>query len=226
MAACADHPAPATDLRGGAEAQSGCGCAPPDTDGDVGPNHYVEAVNASFKVFDKNGTTLAGPTTYNSLFAPLVGTPCNGQNDGDPYVLYDPVADRWLVSDFAFPSFPGNSFFQCIAVSQTPSPVTGGWFLYALQVDPANPTFLGDYPKFGFWNNPQPGGAYFLTMNLFSNFTTFNGVRAYALDRASMLSGGPANAVGFTIPIAGLGDSYSLVRRDLSHGHSAARGTR
>ena len=75
----------------------------------------------------------------------------------------------------------------------------------------ANPTFLGDYPKFGFWNNPQPGGAYFLTMNLFSSPTTFNGVRAYALDRGSMLAGGPANAVGFTIPIAGLGDSYSLV---------------
>jgi hypothetical protein len=204
-------PPPLLTFEGVAETQSGCGCEPPDTDGDVGPNHYVEAVNSSFKVFDKNGATLAGPTTYNSLFAPLVGTPCNGQNDGDPYTLYDPLADRWLVSDFAFPSFPGSSFWQCIAISKTPSPVTGGWFLYALQVDPANPTFLGDYPKFGFWSDPQPGGAYFLTMNLFSNFTTFNGVRAYALDRGSMLSGGPANAVGFTIPTAGLGDSYSLV---------------
>lgn len=204
-------PAPLLTFEGVSQAQSGCGCEPPDTDGDVGPNHYVEAVNSSFKVFDKNGNTLAGPTTYNSLFAPLVGTPCSGQNGGDPYVLYDPVADRWLVSDFAFPSFPGTSFWQCIAVSQTPSPVSGGWFLYALQVDPANPTFLGDYPKFGFWTDPQPGGAYFLTMNLFSNFTTFNGVRVYALDRASMLGGGPANAVGFTIPLSGLGDSYSLV---------------
>jgi hypothetical protein len=204
-------PPPLLTFEGVAEAQSGCGCEPPDSDGDVGPNHYVEAVNSSFKVFDKSGNTLAGPTTYNSFFAPLTGTPCNGQNDGDPYVFYDPLADRWVVSDFAFPSFPGNSFWQCIGVSQTSSPVTGGWFLYALQVDPANPTFLGDYPKFGFWNNPQPGGAYFLTMNLFSSPTTFNGVRAYALDRASMLSGGPTNAVGFTIPIAGLGDSYSLV---------------
>jgi hypothetical protein len=204
-------PPPILTFEGVAETQSGCGCEPPDTDGDVGPNHYVEAVNSSFKVFDKNGNTLAGPTTYNSLFAPLVGTPCSGQNDGDPYVFYDPLADRWVISDFAFPSFPGNSFWQCIAVSQTASPVAGGWFLYALQVDPANPTFLGDYPKFAFWNNPQPGGAYFLTVNLFSNFTTFNGVRAFALDRASMLAGGPTNAVAFTIPLAGLGDSYSLV---------------
>jgi hypothetical protein len=191
-------------------AAQACACAPPDTDGDVGPNHYVEAVNVAFKVFDKSGNTLAGPTTYNSLFAPLTGTPCgSGQNDGDPFALYDPVADRWLISDFAFPSFPGSSFWQCIAVSQTPDPVSGGWFLYALQVDPSNPTFLGDYPKFALWNNPQPGGAYFLTVNLFN--PNFQGVRVFALDRGSMLGGGPANAISFMIPIAGLGDSYSLV---------------
>jgi len=203
-------PGPLLTFEGLGAAQA-CACAPPDSDGDVGPNHYVEAVNVAFAIYNKNGTLLSGPTTYNSLFAPLTGTPCSGQNDGDPYALYDPVADRWVISDFAFPSFPGTSFYQCIAVSQTSDPVSGGWFLYALQVDPANPTFLGDYPKFGFWNNPQPGGAYFLTMNLFSSPTTFNGVRAYALDRASMLTGGPAHAIGFTIPIAGLGDSYSLV---------------
>src|SRR6266446_8528585 len=188
-----------------------CGCQPSDSEGDVGPNHYIEAINLTFEIFDKNGNTLSGPTTYNSFFSSLTGTPCTNANDGDPYVLYDPIADRFLISDFAFPSFPGSSFWQCIAVSQTSDPVSGGWFLYALQVDPAHPTYLGDYPKFGLWNNPQPGGAYFLTMNLFSNGSTFNGVRAYALDRASMLSGGPANAIGFSITPATLSDSYSLV---------------
>jgi hypothetical protein len=203
-------PGPLLTFEGGAAAQF-CACAPPDSDGDVGPSHYIEAINVAFKVFDKNGNTLAGPITYNSLFAPLTGTPCANANDGDPFVFYDQIAHRWVVSDFAFPSFPGTSFYQCIAVSQTSDPVSGGWFLYGLQVDSSNPTFLGDYPKFALWNNPQPGGAYFLTMNLFSSPTTFNGVRAYALDRASMLSGGPTHAIGFTIPIAGLGDSYSLV---------------
>src|SRR6266404_2308395 len=216
-------PGPLLTFEGGAAAQF-CACAPPDSDGDVGPNHYVEAINTSFKVFDKNGNTLAGPTTYNSLFAPLTGTPCSGQNDGDPFVFYDHLADRWVISDFAFPSFPGTSFYQCIAVSQTSSPVSGGWFLYALRVDPSNPTFLGDYPKLALWNNPQPGGAYFLTMNLFSSPTTFNGVRAYSLDRASMLSGGPTNAIGFTIPTAGLGDSYSLVAASFRTGHAPPAG--
>src|SRR5215471_13559479 len=59
-----------------------CGCQPSDSEGDVGPNHYVEAINESFKIFDKNGNTLSGPTTYDSFYAPLVGTPCNGFNDG------------------------------------------------------------------------------------------------------------------------------------------------
>src|SRR6266496_2143824 len=204
--------------------QSGCNCAPPDTDGDVGPNHYVQAVNVSFRVFDKTGVTLAGPTTYNSLFAPLTGTPCNGQNDGDPFAFYDQVADRWVVSDFAFPSFPGSSFWQCIAVSQTPSPVSGGWFLYAIQIDPANPTQLGDYPKFTMWNNPQPGGTYFFTVNLFTSPTSFVGVRAFALDRARMLAGLSANAIAITIPPAGLGDSYSLVGANFRTGTAPPAG--
>ena len=190
-----------------------CGCQPSDTDGDVGPNHYVEAVNESIRIFDKNGNTLSGPTSYNSFFSGLTGTPCANANDGDPYVIYDWAADRWMISDFAFPSFPGSSFWQCIAVSQTPDPVSGGWFLYALQVDPANPTFLGDYPKFALWNSggSPAQNAYFLTMNLFSSPTTFNGVRAYALDRASMLTGGPAHAIGFTLSATDVGASYSFV---------------
>src|SRR6266536_3847701 len=110
-----------------------CGCAPPDTNGDVGPNHYVEPVNESIKIFDKNGNTLAGPITYNSFFS-LLPAPCNNANDGDPFVMYDQLADRWVISDFAFPSFPGSSFWQCIGVSQSPDPVAGPWALYAIQV--------------------------------------------------------------------------------------------
>jgi len=203
--------------------QSGCGCLPPDSDGDVGPNHYVNAVNSSIKIFDKSGNPLNGTngTTFNSFFLPLgPTTPCGAsQNRGDPFVFYDHLANRWVVSDFAFPSFPGVSFYQCIGVSQTSDPVSGGWFLYAVQVDPANPTRLGDYPKFALWSD-----AYYLTMNEFSNNTTFNGVRVYALDRASMISGGPTHAVGFTIDPTGLGDSYSLVPASFRTGNAPPAG--
>jgi hypothetical protein len=203
-----------------------CGCQPSDSEGDVGPNHYVEAVNESIRIFDKSGNTLAGPISYNSFFAGLTGTPCTFANDGDPYVVYDTAADRWLISDFAFPSFPGSSFYQCIGVSQTPNPVSGGWFLYAIQVDPANPTYLGDYPKFALWNSggSPAQNAYFLTMNLFSGPTTFNGVRAYALDRASMLAGGPTNAIGFTLSATDVGASYSFVAASFRTGNPPPAG--
>jgi hypothetical protein len=194
------------------QAQTQCRCMPPDTNGDVGPNHYVQAVNVRFAVYDKNGNTLLPPTTFHSLFAPLVGTPCSDGRQADPFVFFDHMADRWVVSDLAFDSESGSSFWECIGVSQTGDPVSGGWYLYALQTDPAHPTFFGDYPKLAMWNNPQPGGAYHLTVNVFSEIG-FEGVRVYALDRGSMLSGGPTTAISFMIPYAAMPDPpfYSLV---------------
>lgn len=204
-------PTPSATFPGITSAQSACGCLPPDTDGDVGPNHYIQAVNSRFKILDKAGNELLAPTTYNTLFSPMgTSTPCgNNQNDGDAVVFYDHLADRWVISDFAFPAFPGTSFYQCIAVSKTSDPVAGGWWLYALQVDPSNTNYLGDYPKFGMWPD-----AYYLTMNMFSNNTTFNGVRVYALPRTDLINGTGApnpGAIGFTIDPATLGDAYSLV---------------
>ena len=140
-------PPPLLTFDGTDRPTSGCNCRPPDTNGDVGPNHYLQTVNSGFRVFDKSGTPLTPFITYNSFFTPLgTGNPCgNNQNDGDPFAFYDQVADRWVVSDFAFPGFPGpGPFYQCIGVSQTPDPVAGPWFLYAVLVDPVN---LNDYPK-------------------------------------------------------------------------------
>jgi hypothetical protein len=214
-------PPPLLTFAGTDRVGSGCNCRPPDTNGDVGPNHYVQTVNAGFRVFDKAGNPLAPFTTYNSFFAPLgTSTPCgNNQNGGDPLVFYDQIANRWVVSDLGFSGFPGpGPFYECIGVSQTPDPLAGGWNLYALLVDATN---LDDYPKMALWNNPQPGGAYFLTVNLFNGATTaFDGVSVFALDRGSMLTGGPAHAISFIIPPGdpGLGDSYSLVAANFRTG--------
>ena len=152
-------PLPLLTFEGITFAQTQCAfCYPPDTNGDVGPNHYVQTVNTSFRVFDKLGNPLTPVTTFNSFFAPLGGgNPCgNNQNHGDPFVLYDQIADRWVITDFATPI---NSLWECIGVSQTGDP-TGAYYLYALQHDPMNPQRFGDYPKFALWPD-----AYYLTMN-------------------------------------------------------------
>src|SRR3954471_3637951 len=108
MSPLPNMPAPLLTFDGMNSAQSGCMCLPPDTDGDVGLNHYVQSVNSSIKIFDKSGNPLNGAngTTYNSFFSPMGNsTPCgNNLNQGDGYVFYDHIADRWVISDFAFPN--------------------------------------------------------------------------------------------------------------------------
>ena len=52
--------------------------APPDTVGDVGPNHYVQAVNTVLRIFDKNGATADAGRVARRFFGPL-GSGCNGQ---------------------------------------------------------------------------------------------------------------------------------------------------
>src|SRR5438876_2273069 len=94
-------PPPLLTFEGLGAAQA-CACAPPDSDGDVGPNHYVEAVNVAFNVYNKNGTSLAGPITFSSFFAPLTGTACSGGNQTDPIAFYDQIADRWVITISAY----------------------------------------------------------------------------------------------------------------------------
>jgi len=151
------------------------GFVPPDTIGDVGPNHYVQMVNVSFAIFNKSGTLLTGPTSINALWTGQ-GNQCEANNDGDPVVLYDPLADRWMLAQFAVP----NPYYMCIAISQTPDP-TGAYFLYEFQV----PDFP-DYPKFGVWPD-----AYYMSTNE-------TNAAAYAFDRSAMLSGAAATFQRFT----------------------------
>jgi len=155
--------------------------APPDTNGDVGPNHYVQIVNTDLAVFTKGGTPLLGPVPVNTLWSGFGGG-CQLNNDGDPVVIYDPIADRWLISQFSVSGATGtvtNPFLQCVAVSQTADP-TGSYFRYSFPY-----TQFNDYPKVGVW----PDG-YYATFNMFNAAgTAFFGAKACAYDRARMLLG-------------------------------------
>lgn len=156
------------------------GLAPPDTIGDVGPNHYVQMVNTKFAMFDKSGGLLTGPTHINLLFSGLgAGNQCVLNNDGDPVVLYDRLADRWLLSQLAIPGGP-SGFHLCMAISKTPDPA-GSYFLYDF-VMPAFP----DYFKIGVW----PDGYYLATNEP-------GGVGVFALERTRMLQGLSASFIRF-----------------------------
>ena len=73
------------------------GLLPPDVSGAVGPDHYILMVNVAFAIYDKQGNLLVGPSPINALWAGF-GGPCTTNNNGDPIVRYDHLADRWLMS--------------------------------------------------------------------------------------------------------------------------------
>ena len=167
---------------------------PPDPNGDVGPNHYIQAVNTAYAVYDKATGNLLAAFTENNLWAGAAGAgPCDGHSDGDPVVLYDPMADRWIITHFAFAN-NSTPFYQCIAVSKTGDPVSGGWWFYALRMDPGDAGHppvgaLNDYAKFGIW----PDCVYMSANEFLAPGFTFAGTLVAAFSRSDLESGLPLN---------------------------------
>jgi hypothetical protein len=159
--------------------------APPDTTGDVGPNHYVQWVNLRYSVYTltRNAsneitgfTVVPGFPKNGSVVWQGFGGRCGSDNDGDPIVQYDQLADRWVLTQFAVSSRP---YTQCVAVSTSPDP-TGTYFRYAFSYDRS----FNDYPKMGVWPD-----AYYISYNMFRNGISFTGNTVCALERSRMLAG-------------------------------------
>jgi hypothetical protein len=165
--------------------------APPDTTGDVGPNHYVQWVNLRYAIYTLTrdasnqitGFNLVSgfPKNGNTIWQGFGGT-CETNNDGDPIVQYDQLADRWVLTQFAVSNTP---YTQCVAVSTGPDP-TGSYNRYAFSYG----TDFNDYPKMGVWPD-----AYYITYNMFRRGRTFVGNRVCALERDKMLIGATARQV-------------------------------
>src|SRR5881275_149475 len=181
--------------------------APPDTNGSVGPNHYVQIVNADFAVFDKSGAALFGPVPINTLWSRFGGD-CETNNDGDPVVEYDKLADRWVIAQ---PSFSTTPYLECVAVSTTADP-TGPYNRYSFSY-----TDFPDYPKIGVWPD-----AYYATFNFFTSGSgNFSGGEVCAYDRASMLAGQAATQQCFNV-----GTSFGgLLPADLDGGRQPPAGS-
>src|SRR5262245_3511617 len=154
--------------------------APPDNEGAVGPNDYVQIVNGGgVRIFDKNGVPRGPAFKLSTLFAPLGGVAATNDN-GDGLVLYDRMANRWILSQFAFTSTTTPPYHQPIAVSKTGDP-TGAYWAYDF-ITPGND--FPDYGKIGAWPD-----AYYFTDRQFTGGVTYNGFGCFAFDRAKMLVG-------------------------------------
>ena len=164
---------------------------PPDTTGDIGPNHYVQMVNLSLAIWDRSGNLLYGPANANTLWQGF-GGPCETTNNGDPIVLYDHLADRWMLSQFALPAYPSGPFYQCIAVSQSGNPL-GAYHRYEFKI---SDTKLNDYPKLGVWHD-----GYYMAVNQYTCWLwcTYAGQGVVSFERDRMLNGQSARMIYFDL---------------------------
>ncbi len=165
---------------------------PPDTNGDVGTNEFIQYVNTGWLVLDKTGTRLAGPFSGNTFWSGF-GGPCQNDNAGDPIVLYDKIADRWLFSQFTSSANPDGR--QCFAISTTSDPL-GPYNRYEFLF----PGVFNDYPHIGVWTDASGArsGYYLTTHDFIITPQQFLQNSFSVVERDAMLAGGPADFVRFT----------------------------
>lgn len=165
---------------------NGCNCSPPAPSLDVGRNHVFLTTNLQFSIYDKVGVLLAGPTANNAIWSGF-GAPCQTNNGGYPIVLYDQLADRWLISQTSSFTAP---YGLCIAVSTTGDPL-GSWYRWSFSTG-------SDFPdgiKWAMWPD-----AYYAGATLFVNAMTYSGFSALAFERADLLAGvASPSVVSFTV---------------------------
>jgi hypothetical protein len=157
---------------------------PPDPNGEVGPNNYVEMINLVFGIYDKAGNLLLGPVDTGTLWSGFAIPDCTDPS-GDPVVMYDQFTDRWILTQF---TTRGPEYWNCVAVSTTSDP-TGSYYRYAFSTGPNFP----DYPKYGNWRD-----SYVITTREFGPTIEY-GIGVYALEKNKMVNGEPARSVRFFV---------------------------
>lgn len=171
--------------------------APPSMVGDVGLNHYVQAVNYDvFRIFDKTGAPVTGITKIAALFSGFpANNPCR-RDTFDPLasiwklmVNYDQSADRWIINRFGGPLVRD----VCIAVSQTGDP-TGSWYIYHFKTSVNKDVNL---VQMGIWTD----GYYSSAVECLQGVCDTVGL--YAFNREKMISGdATAGFIYFSRPLS------------------------
>ncbi len=161
------------------------GFSPNDPSGDIGTDHYLQAINVTtLAVYEKDGTLV---TTFsaNTIWSSIGFT-----SRGDPIILFDQEVGRWIVTEFP----NGNQLL--VAISDDSDPL-GGYTAYNF----ATPNFP-DYPKYSIWDN-----AYVVTTNEQGPANS----PSYFIDRAAILAGAAtADIQRIVIPGAGGGPGFQV----------------
>ncbi|MDX1652857.1 MAG: T9SS type A sorting domain-containing protein [Brumimicrobium sp.] len=177
-----DYPKADNDINLGVNFNGLGGAFPPDPSGAVSPDYYVQAVNTAYRVYNKDGTSSSGAMALNTLWP-------GSNNSGDPIVMWDRHAEKFVITQFQTGS---NKIL--FAISTTTDPL-GTFHLYEFSF----PSFP-DYPKYSIWSD-----GYYMTSNTYTQ-------NVVAFEREKMIAGDPsASMIALNLPSFSTGYGFRSV---------------
>jgi hypothetical protein len=157
----------------------------PDVNGDVGTDYYVQVVDLHYQIWDKTGQSIYGPAPLDEIWSGF-GSPCEGNTAANPLLLYDTLADRWVLGQYT----TSSPYGMCLAVSKSSDPFgTYRRYFFSLSTD-----VYYDSPRLGVW----PDGYYIGANRIISD--TLAGTSALVFERAPMLTGQTATYQEHQLP--------------------------
>ncbi|HLX69993.1 MAG TPA: hypothetical protein VKV04_10240 [Verrucomicrobiae bacterium] len=158
---------------------------PPDANGAIGPQHFVELINGSFAVYDKTTGENILRLSDVDFWGGAGITVASDQAITDPRMIYDPLSQRWFASMVDFdanandPTTEANDFL--IAFSDTSDP-TGNWTGFKIRADPTHGDFA-DFPTLGVDSN-----AVYISGNMFKGEENDIGPNLLSFPKADLLN--------------------------------------
>src|ERR1051325_7514370 len=126
---------------------------PPDCDGVVGAQFFVEFLNGSFYVYNKTNTAVPLRIDDLTFWSNAGVTLSSSRGVSDPRIIYDPASQRWFASMVDYdanapsgdPSLESNYFLLAVSANSDPR---GTWHAFRFQTDP-DTGYFADFPTLG-----------------------------------------------------------------------------
>jgi hypothetical protein len=159
--------------------------APPDSDGAIGINNFVEFINGGFAVYDRSGTLATPAAITDSQFWINAGASSTLVDQGlsDTRIKYDPLSQRWIATEITLGNTSEVDNSVLIAVSATSDPL-GAWSSTSFLA--VSSTRFGDYPTLNIDAN-----AVYIGTNNFDSSGNYTGVTLNSIPISSLLAATP-----------------------------------
>jgi hypothetical protein len=159
---------------------------PPDVNGAMGPQYFVELLNGNFAAYGRSDPSIVFRETDVDFWFKAGVSLASDQSITDPRIIYDPLSQRWFASMIDFdanatdPTTEVNDFL--IAFSATSDP-TGDWVGFRFPADTTTNFAFADFPTLGVDSN-----AVYLSGNMFKGGDNNIGPNLVSIPKADLLN--------------------------------------